>query len=174
MIKKFSISILACVLMVACASSEKTGTTVTSVDHVDLQKYLGTWFEIGSFPMFFQRQCVAKSQANYTMEADGRIGVHNQCQTNDGIDKANGVAVVVDGSKNAKLKVSFFGPFWADYWVVGLDPNYQWALVGNPNRKYLWLLSRTKTLPKEQLDAALSVARQQGFDLNNFHYTAQR
>jgi apolipoprotein D and lipocalin family protein len=87
------------------------------------------------------------------------------------MQEATGHATVVEGSANARLKVSFFWPFKADYWVIGLDPDYRWAMVGNPNRKYLWLLSRTPQLPKPLLDAALASASAQGFDLSQFRYT---
>ena len=161
------------VFLCACTTSTQQGFAVTSIDHVDLQRYKGMWYEIGSFPMFFQRNCIANTQANYTLEPEGQLGVHNQCLTKDGIDKADGVADIVKGSDNAKLRVSFFRPFWADYWVIGLDTDYRWALVGTPNRRYLWLLSRSKILPRDQLDTALDVARKQGFDINNLRYTTQ-
>ena len=74
---------------------------------------------------------------------------------------------------NSRLKVSFFWPFKADYWVLGLDPEYRWAMVGNPNRKYLWLLSRTPQLPSALLEAALASATAQGFDLRQLRYTVQ-
>jgi len=170
---KPALSLFLCALLCACSTAPQSGPPVSSVEHLDLQRYAGTWYEIGSFPMFFQRQCIANTIANYTIEPQGRVGVHNQCQTKDGVDKADGIAEVADGGNSARLRVSFFRPFWADYWVIGLDPEYRWALVGNPNRRYLWLLSRSKTLPREQLDAALLIAGQQGFDLSNLHYTTQ-
>ena len=74
---------------------------------------------------------------------------------------------------NSRLKVSFFWPFKADYWIVGLDPAYRWAVVGNPNRKYLWVLSRSAQLPPSLLEAALASASQQGFDLTQLRYTPQ-
>ncbi len=160
-------------LLCACVTSDKNETKVTSVDNLDLLRYAGTWYEIGSFPMFFQRHCIANTQANYTLEPEGKIGVHNQCLTENGIDKADGVAEAVDGSNPARLRVSFFRPFWADYWILGLDSEYRWALVGNPDRHYLWLLSRSKKLPQDQLDSALEVARKQGFDLTKLHFTVQ-
>ena len=160
-------------LLCACTTPNQSAPPVVSVANVDLQRYSGTWYEIGSFPMLFQRNCVANTQARYTIEPEGKVGVHNQCQTNDGVDKADGIAEAVAGSNNARLRVAFFRPFWADYWIIGLDSEYRWALVGNPNRHYLWLLSRTKTLPPDQLERALEVARQQGFDLSNLKYTKQ-
>lgn len=146
---------------------------VASVASVDLNRYLGKWFEIGSFPMFFQRNCVGDTTAQYALESDARVSVTNRCRTASGFDEATGHASVVEGSANARLKVSFFWPFKADYWVIGLDPDYRWAVVGNPNRKYLWVLSRTPELPKHLLDAALASASAQGFDLSQLRYTPQ-
>jgi len=151
----------------------KAVTPVTSVAAVDLARYGGKWFEIASFPMFFQRNCIADTTADYGLAPDGKVLVLNRCRTETGFDQAQGSATVVEGSSNARLKVSFFWPFRADYWVIGLDPDYRWAVVGNPNRKYLWVLSRTPQLPKELLAAALKAASEQGFDLSQLHYTAQ-
>ncbi len=146
---------------------------VTSVPAVDLTRYSGKWFEIAAFPMFFQRNCIADTTAEYAPAPDGAISVHNRCRTDSGFDDATGKATVVEGSGNSRLKVSFFWPFKADYWVLGLDPEYRWAVVGNPNRKYLWLLSRTPQLPPALLDPALASATAQGFDLSQLRYTVQ-
>ncbi len=151
----------------------KADTPVSSVAAVDLQRYVGKWFEIASFPMFFQRNCIADTTAEYGLTPDGKVSVLNRCRTKDGFDKAQGTATAVEGGNNARLKVSFFWPFRSDYWVIGLDQDYRWAVVGNPNRKYLWVLSRTPQLPKELLAAALKSASDQGFDLNQLRYTAQ-
>jgi apolipoprotein D and lipocalin family protein len=146
---------------------------VSSVPAVDLARYSGKWFEIASFPMFFQRNCVADTTAEYAPAPDGGITVHNRCRTDKGFDDATGKASVVEGSGNSRLKVSFFWPFKADYWIVGLDPEYRWAVVGNPNRKYLWVLSRTAQLPPVLLQAALASAGAQGYDLAQLRYTPQ-
>ncbi len=146
---------------------------VVSVPAVDLARYSGKWFEIASFPMFFQRNCVADATAEYAAAADGALTVRNRCRTDAGFDEATGKATVVEGFGNSRLKVSFFWPFKADYWVLGLDPEYQWAVVGNPNRKYLWVLSRTPQLPSRLLDAALASATAQGFDLTQLRTTVQ-
>lgn len=148
-------------------------TPVTSVPSVDLARYSGKWFEIASFPMFFQRNCVADTTAEYTTAADGSVSVHNRCRTDSGYDDATGRATVVEGVGNSRLKVSFFWPFKSDYWVLGLDPDYRWAVVGNPNRKYLWVLSRTPQLPPKLMEAALASASAQGFDLTQLRTTAQ-
>ncbi|RFO97134.1 hypothetical protein DIC66_08285 [Rhodoferax lacus] len=146
---------------------------VTSVAAVDLARYSGKWFEIAAFPMFFQRSCIGDTTAEYSARDDGAINVHNRCRTDSGFDDATGKATVVEGFANSRLKVSFFWPFKADYWVLGLDPEYRWAVVGNPNRKYLWVLSRTPQLPAPLLEAALASASAQGFDLSQLHYTSQ-
>ena len=148
-------------------------TPVASVPAVDLARYSGKWFEMASFPMFFQRNCVADTTAQYAPAPDGSITVHNRCRTKDGFDDATGKATVVESFGNSRLKVSFFWPFKGDFWVLGLDPQYRWAVVGNPNRDYLWVLSRTPQLGKAMLEDALAAARAQGFDLNRLHYTPQ-
>ena len=161
-------------LIAACQSLPPDNRpAVQAVDKVDLQRYAGTWYEIGSFPMFFQRQCVGDTTANYRLTDSGEVTVTNRCRTETGFDQAVGKATVVDGSDNARLKVSFFWPFRADYWIIGLDPDYRWAVVGNPNRKYLWLLSRRPQLPPDQLDAALAAAKAQGYELSSLRYTPQ-
>jgi apolipoprotein D and lipocalin family protein len=146
---------------------------VTSVPSVDLARYSGKWYEIAAFPMFFQRNCVADTTAEYAAADRGALSVHNRCRTASGSDEATGQATVVEGSGNSRLKLTFFWPFKSDYWVLGLDPEYRWAVVGNPNRKYLWLLSRTPQLPPQQLATALASAAAQGFDLSQLHYTVQ-
>jgi apolipoprotein D and lipocalin family protein len=144
---------------------------VQSVGQVDLNRYLGKWYEIAAFPMFFQRQCIGDTTAEYALRPDADISVVNRCRTEQGFDEASARAWTVDGTGNAQLKVSFFWPFRADYWVIGLDDDYQWAVVGNPNRRYLWVLARTPQLRREQLDQALRAAAGQGFDLTQLRYT---
>ncbi|MEI8163886.1 MAG: lipocalin family protein [Betaproteobacteria bacterium] len=147
-------------------------TAVASVPELDLARYLGEWYEVASFPMFFQRNCLGDTTARYALTPQGEVSVTNRCRTGSGFDEAQGKATVVEGSGNARLKVSFFWPFRSDYWVIGLDADYRWAVVGNPNRKYLWILSRTPQLPPHLLDAALQAAAAQDFDLKQLNYTA--
>jgi apolipoprotein D and lipocalin family protein len=146
---------------------------VSAVPAVDLARYVGKWYEIAAFPMFFQRNCVGDTTAEYGLAPDGELSVTNRCRTEGGFDEAKGSATAVEGSSNARLKVSFFWPFRSDYWVIGLDPDYRWAVVGNPNRRFLWLLSRTPQLPQDLLDAALKAAADQGYDLKQLRYTTQ-
>ena len=139
---------------------------VQSVPQVDLARYVGTWHEIARFPMYFQNQCVGDVTANYSKMDNGKIKVINRCRTKEGeFDQAEGSASIVENTGNAQLKVSFFWPFRADYWIIGLDPEYRWAVVGNPNRKYLWILSRSETMAPSDLAAAKASAVAQGFDL---------
>jgi apolipoprotein D and lipocalin family protein len=146
---------------------------VQPVAEVDLVRYSGKWYEIASFPMFFQRQCVGDTTAEYTLRQDGDVDVRNRCRTKDGFDEATARAWAVEGSGNARLKVQFFWPFRGDYWVIGLDPQYRWAVVGHPERKYLWILARTPKLSAAELEAALGVAGAQGFELGRLRYTVQ-
>uniref|UniRef100_Q47EV3 Outer membrane lipoprotein Blc n=1 Tax=Dechloromonas aromatica (strain RCB) TaxID=159087 RepID=Q47EV3_DECAR len=161
--------LLAFALLAPTARAEMPA--VQSVGQIDLARYIGKWYEIGAFPMFFQRQCIGDTTAEYSLKADGEIAVDNRCRTESGFDQAIGRAWVPETAKNAELKVSFFWPFRSDYWVIALDDSYRWAVVGNPNRKYLWLLSRTPRLPQAEIERALNSAKAQGYDLNQFKYT---
>jgi apolipoprotein D and lipocalin family protein len=166
----FVVSFAALALALALALTQ---APVASLPSVDLVRYGGKWFEITSFPIFFQRNCIADTTAEYAPAVGGGVTVRNRCRTNSGFDEATGKATLVEGFGNSRLKVSFFWPFKADYWILGLDPEYRWAVVGNPNRKYLWVLSRTAQLPPGLLEGALASASAQGFDLSHLRYTAQ-
>lgn len=164
------VALLACLPALAPAEPPP----VRTVAAVDLARYAGKWHEIAAFPMYFQRRCLGDTTAEYGVRDDGDLSVVNRCRTEDGFDEATARAWAVEGSGNAKLKVSFFWPFRADYWVVGLDDAYRWAVVGNPERRYLWILSRTPRLPGPLLEQALAAARAQGYDLSQLRYTPQR
>jgi apolipoprotein D and lipocalin family protein len=160
--------LLSIVSLYAQQSSPKT------VDYVYLNKYVGLWYEIAKIPNRFQSQCVKGTTAKYTLNENGEIDVINSCIDEDNeTDDANGLARVVDKKTNAKLEVSFvsfFGwrPFWGDYWIIGLDENYQWAIVGTPNRKYGWILSRTPKLEAEILNKIFSILKEQGYNPKDF------
>lgn len=156
------------------------GGPVQTVARVDLSRYVGEWFEIARFPNRFQRQCLGDVRAVYAMRPDGRIDVVNRCRTKDGVTESRGVARVVDARSGAKLKVrfapailSFLPAVWGDYWVVGLAPDYSWATVGSPDRKYLWILGRTSSIGTEGYEAALKAARSNGFDVARLVRTGQ-
>ena len=146
-----------------------------TVAHVDLSRYVGTWHEIASFPQSFQRDCTATT-ATYTLRADGDIDVLNRCHKGSlqGKEKsALGRARIVDRSTNAKLEVSFFRPFWGDYWIIDLADDYSYAVVGHPGRDYLWILSRTPTLPEETYQRILTRLQAQGYELSRLVRTLQ-
>jgi apolipoprotein D and lipocalin family protein len=129
------------------------------VENVDVSRYMGTWYEIARYPNFFQQPDCAATTAEYTLLDDGRVRVVNRCREGgvDGPeDSIEGVARVVDPLTNAKLKVRFSGPFEGDYWIIDLDPDYSWAVVGEPSRSFLWILSRTPTMDEDVYDAITS------------------
>ena len=159
----------------------KSASTPTTVESVDLEQYAGTWYEIGRLPMYFQRKCASDVTATYTGKTDGSgIDVLNQCRKQDGsMMSANGLAKAVDSS-GSKLKVTFL-PSWirwlpigkADYWVLARDANYQTALVGTPDKKYLWLLARSPNISQQTYAKYRQIAQQQGYDLKEFKLTTQ-
>lgn len=154
---------------------------VRTVDAVDLGRYVGDWFEIARFPNSFQRGCAGDVLATYAKRSDGLIDVVNRCHAADGhLTEARGVARVADSRTSAKLKVrfapaalSFLPIVWGDYWILGLANDYSWAVVGSPDRKYLWILARTPTLGAERLASAMSAARANGFDVGRLVMTRQ-
>lgn len=152
----------------------------TTVPKVDLNKYSGLWYEIAKIPNSFQDQCAYGTTAEYKISEDGEIEVINKCYDEEGEpDVAEGVAQVVDKKTNAKLEVSFVSflgirPFWGDYWIIGLDENYKWAVVGTPNRKYGWILSRTPTLPEETMETIFSILSKNGYNPDDFEMTVHK
>jgi apolipoprotein D and lipocalin family protein len=146
------------------------------VAQVDLERYLGVWYEIASIPNRFQRGCVATT-ATYARRADGRISVVNACRDGslDGEPRRiEGVAwQVADEPGGAKLLVRFFWPFRGDYWILELDPEYRWAIVGHPSRRYLWILSRTPQLDALLYTDLLRQVEAQGYDPSRLVRTPQ-
>jgi apolipoprotein D and lipocalin family protein len=145
------------------------------VEHVDVQRYVGKWYEIARYPAWFERNCVAVT-AEYTLRDDGKVAVVNRCRvrTLDGREKkATAVARVVDPQTNARLKVAFFWPFEGDYQIIMLDDDYRWAVVGEPRRGYLWILSRTPQLNAATYDAILARLPEFGYDPARLEQTPQ-
>ncbi len=159
----------------------QANAAVTTVPSVDLDRYAGDWFEIARFPNRFQKKCVGDVKASYARRPDGRIDVTNSCRTAEGgTAVAKGVARVEDSATRARLKVRFapsvlsFLPFvWGDYWIIGLDDDYRWAVVGSPDRNYLWILSRTRELDETTFQQAVGRARANGFDVAKLQRTKQ-
>ena len=159
----------------ATTTSRHSLPPLRTVARVDLARYAGTWFEIASFPQRFQAGCVASS-ATYTVASDGAVTVVNRCRDRafDGPERSVvGRARVIDPTSNAKLEVSFQWPFWGAYWIVALDPDYRWAVVGHPSRDYLWILSRTPQLDTNTYDNILTGLQQQGYEVDLLQRTPQ-
>lgn len=165
-------AVAAAAVLVGCANSGTGVTPPKTVDKVDLQRYQGTWYELARLPMFFQRNC-AQSQAHYQLQANGSVAVLNTCRSLTGESlQASGQAVLQQAGQTDKLWVSFDNWFSrlfpnfvrGDYWVLYLDDGYQLALVGNPNRKYLWLLSRTPQVSAKTREQLIALARERGYD----------
>jgi apolipoprotein D and lipocalin family protein len=137
------------------------------VPAVDLARYAGKWYEIARLPNRFQRKCASDTSATYTVRGDGKITVVNECRTADGrIASAKGTAQVASkAGLNSKLKVTFFWPFYGDYWVIDLDPDYRWAVVGEPGRKYLWILGRDRRMEEGLFNSIVERIKGQGYDL---------
>ena len=145
------------------------------VASVDVDRYLGTWFEIARADHSFERNCQGVS-AFYERRDDGMIRVINRCWEGrlDGeLDVANGRARIVDTETNAKLEVSFFGPFFGDYWIVELAEDYSWAVISEPEGRYLWILSREPQMVPETLEARLAYLQSLGFNTEGLIYPDQ-
>jgi apolipoprotein D and lipocalin family protein len=143
------------------------------VPHVELEKYLGKWYEIAHLPAKFQEGC-NETTATYTLAKDGNISVLNQATKNGKMKQAKGKAKVVDKNSNAKLKVTFFWPFYGDYWIIKLGNNYDYSVVGTPNRKYLWILSRTPQMDDNLYSQIIEYVKSKGFDPNKLIKTFQK
>jgi apolipoprotein D and lipocalin family protein len=146
---------------------------VNVVPSVDLARYVGKWYEIAHLPAWFQRNCASDTTATYTLRPDAKITVLNECRNSDGaLKSAKGVAhIASDKGPNTKLKVTFFWPFFGDYWIVDLDPQYRWAVVGEPGRKYLWILSREPQLDSNTYRQIIESAKKQGYELGSLQVT---
>ena len=146
------------------------------VPYVDLGRYVGTWYEIASFPQSFQRGCFCTT-ATYSLSEKGFIIVENRCNRN-GINGEEsyikGKAFVEKNSGNAKLKVQFFWPFRGKYWIIDLDKDYTYAVVSHPNKKYLWILSRSPEMDLQTYQEILSKLETKGFDLSLLKKTMQK
>lgn len=175
-----TLSLIATALCFTIVKANAKPSKPTPIAHVDLAKYAGKWYEIARLPIYFQRNCASDVTATYTANPDGSIKVDNQCQTAqaktlEAIGKAT-----KNGDTGSQLKVTFLpkGLRWlpfgkADYWVLALDKDYNYALVGTPNQKYLWVLSRTPTMPDSIYNTYVNLAKQQGYDVNKLIKTVQ-
>jgi apolipoprotein D and lipocalin family protein len=146
-----------------------------TVTNVDINRYMGKWYEIASFPQRFQKGCQCTT-AEYTLSEKGYVIVENRCNKDSVLGKQSyirGKAFVEKNSGNAKLKVQFFWPFKAKYWIIDLADDYSYAVVSHPNRRYLWILSRTPQMNKAVYDQIISRLKEKDFDLNKLQITRQ-
>ena len=151
--------------------SKKEYDALEVVPHVDLKKYLGKWYEIARLPARFEEGC-SDITATYSLSDDGTISVLNECKRNGKVKRAKGKAKVVDKNTGAKLKVTFFWPFYGDYWIINLGSDYDYAVVGTPNRKYLWILSRTPQMDDKLFSQLIELVKSKGFDVGSLIKTS--
>jgi apolipoprotein D and lipocalin family protein len=177
-VKKWILAIFALTLLAAATfvqgQNTKTGELKT-VSFVDLKRYGGTWFEIARYANKAQKQCFGNTTATYNFKPDGEVEIVNKCLTKDGkTEDATGTAKVVDTQTNAKLKGSFAWLSSAPYWVIDLDEDYQYAVVGNPDRKYLWILSRTPEMSAATYEKILRKIEIAGYNPAKLEKTPQK
>jgi apolipoprotein D and lipocalin family protein len=154
---------------------------LSTIASLDVQRYMGTWYEIAKYPNWFQKKCVAETKAEYRLQFGGSVQVINRCRRENGdMDEAIGEARQIGPSTSSKLKVRFAPawlsllPFvWGDYWVVDLDESYQLVAVTEPKQEFLWVLSRTPKVEPGVYEALLGRLKGQGFDLNRLVLTKQ-
>jgi len=162
-------------------SSELSPVPLEAIASLDVQRYMGAWYEVAKYPNWFQKRCIANTSATYAVQPNGMLQVLNRCQKEDGsITDALGEAKQVGDANSPKLKVRFapawlsFLPFvWGNYWVIDLDSQYQLAAVSEPSRKYLWILSRTQTVEPKAYEALLQRLKQKGFNLDAIEISKQ-
>jgi len=159
-------------LLVACSSSPQNPPK--TMPQVNLQHYMGTWHEIASFPAPFQKNCYCTT-TRYQLQGK-KVNVINSCRkdsTTGDIKTAHATAVAIANSGNSKLKITFFWPFKANYWILYVSPDYQTAVVGTPNHRYLWILARNKTISQTTYKQLIHIAQQRGYNIKDLHKTPQ-
>ncbi len=169
--KHFKLVIILIIMTTTIIKSQNLQT----VSSVDLNKYLGKWYEIASYPQTFQKGCHCTT-AEYTMSEKGYVIVENRCNKNSITGKQayiKGKAFVEKNSGNAKLKVQFFWPFKAKYWIIDLAGDYSFAVVSHPNKKYLWILSRSPKMDESVYQLIISRLKEKGFDISKLQKTPQ-
>lgn len=168
-------------LLVQAAAAQQDKPPLKAIAQLDVQRYLGRWYEIAKFPNRFQRQCASDTSADYALLSDGHIRVLNQCRNSAGNwEHAIGVAQQIEGPRVAKLKVRFapewlaFLPFvWGDYWVIDLDEKYELVAVSEPQREFLWILSRAPAVSEASYTALLERLAAMALDIGRLERTPQ-
>ena len=151
------------------ALAEDSKQELRVVSHVDLNRYMGKWYEIARLPNPFQKKCAAAVAATYSLLSDGKVSVLNECLQASGKSKAaKGKAKIADPTTNAKLRVTFFWPFYGDYWILELGAGYEYAVIGEPKRRYCWILSRTPQMEEPLYEELIDRIAKQGYDTSGF------
>lgn len=161
--------LLTALIFIGC--NNKTYAPLPTVKKVNIDKYLGTWYEIARYEQYFEKGC-SNITATYSLKKDNTLKVLNRCTKKGELTEAIGKAYAVDET-NSKLKVSFFGPFYGDYWIIMLDDDYKYAVIGTPSREYLWILSRTAKMEQKTLNAILKKLPSLGYDASQLIYPIQ-
>jgi apolipoprotein D and lipocalin family protein len=184
-----SVIVASCNLLHGCASipngassfASRSSSQPQTVEMVDLDRYLGRWFEIARLPNRFQDLCVSNVVATYAKASNGAVRVENRCTNAAGETKEALGEVRSTDLSNSKLEVRFAPNWlswlplvWGDYWVLYLEADYSVALVGSPDRQFLWVLSRSSNLEKTKLDMLLGKAKEQGFAVEKVMATVQK
>jgi apolipoprotein D and lipocalin family protein len=156
------------------AQAADINVPLETVSRVDLNRYIGRWYEIAKYPNRFERKCDRNVTATYSIRPDGKISVVNACITREGQqNQSSGWAKAVNQKTGAKLKVTFFWPFFGDYWIIDLGPDYDYAVVGEPSRKYLWILSRTPKMEDAVYAEVVNRLAAKGYDASGLERTTQ-
>lgn len=179
--KVFSIAIITFIAASISLAQDAKPTELKTVGMIDLERYSGNWYEIAKYPNRFQKQCVGNTTAAYTLKAGGKFEVLNKCRIQgQSVDAAVGEGKIGDKKNNSKLKVRFAPGFvswlpfvWANYWIIDLGPNYEYAVIGEPKREYLWILSRTPTMDDATYAAIVAKVESMGFDSKRIVKTPQ-
>jgi len=163
-----TVLVAASVFFCRSAGAASGSPYLPTAQKVELQRYMGVWHEIARLEHFFQKNCVGSS-AEYALQDDGEVSVVNRCidERDGSLREAKGRAWSVDPLDNSKLKVSFFWPFRGDYWIIELGENYEYSVVGAPNRQYLWILAREPVMDATVYSGIIERLRQQGFPVEN-------
>jgi len=159
-------------LIILIITSSCSMQNLETVKQVDVARYMGRWYEIASFPQSFQKGCSC-TMAEYSLNDNGTVKVTNSCNVDGKKKVSTGKAWVTDKKTNAKLKVQFFWPFSGKYWIIDLADDYSYAVVGHPNRKYLWILSRTPHMDEQLYDTIVRRVAAKGFDVSKLNVTEQ-
>lgn len=182
MSKIYSALFCACIFIFSfTVSAQGSDIPVKTIPALDVQRYLGTWYELAKYPNWFQKKCVSNTKAVYSVRPDGDLKVLNSCRTAEGsVSEAEGVARQIGGKDSPKLEVrfapawlSFIPMVWGDYWIIDLDSQYQVAVVSDPRREYLWILSRAPQINQNIYADLLQRLQSQHFDIRKLELTTQ-